>query len=683
MASALGLIRVVSNDDLDREEERQRAAEQAWEDNNTELLQGIARQVMEAWELARDAKQKVLPRLLRAQRARQGRYEPDKLAAIRSFGGSEEYARITANKCRVVEAWLRDVFQGQTTKPWTLQHTPDPDFPPGTREEVEAIVAMNVAQQFAGTGQMPDPYALRGQRAALMEQAHERLKEEARQATERMERVIEDQLVEGGFDEALADFIADFVVYPAAIMKGPVLRKRRKLSWEHLPDGAVSPQLTEAITPEFARVDPFRAYPAPGTVTPQEGFFIEHLTYTRDDLYELIGVPGFNEEAIRAVLQEADGGALSDWLGVPDDSHAGNNDVPLAHRRQVFEIECLEYHGPILGSDLLEWGMDKDEVDDPDRSYEACVWLIGKWVIKAQLNYDPLGVRPYHKTCYEELPGEFGGMSIPDILDDVQGIVNAAVRALSNNMGMASGPQVGVNIDRLAPGEDISNLEPWRIWQIIDAPLGAQGAALEFYQPASNARELMEIIEKFYQFADDFSLVPRYMAGSDRVGGAGRTASGLSMLMDAANKGLKGVVANIDQRVLAPLLQKLYSHNMIYHEDNTIKGDAQVVARGAISLMQLESLQLRRNEFLNITANPLDSEITGREGRAEVLREVARGLQLDTTRIVPPREVMEQQAAQRAAMPQGAAPGGMGSQEVLQNGAAVTDNFSPSGMVQP
>ena len=81
----------------------------------------------------------------------------------------------------------------------------------------------------------------------------------------------------------------------------------------------------------------------------------------------------------------------------------------------------------------------------------------------------------------------------------------------------------------------------------------------------------MAIIEKFYQFADDFSLVPRYMAGSDKVGGAGRTASGLSMLMDAANKGLKGVVANVDHAVLSPMLRKLYNHNMMYDPDDTIK----------------------------------------------------------------------------------------------------------------
>jgi TolA-binding protein len=107
-----------------------------------------------------------------------------------------------------------------------------------------------------------------------------------------------------------------------------------------------------------------------------------------------------------------------------------------------------------------------------------------------------------------------------------------------------------------------------------------------------------------------------------------------------------------------------------------LKGDASVVARGAVSLMQLETLQLRRNEFLTATANPMDSQIVGLEGRAEILREVAKGLQMDINKVVP-KKVQQP-------VPQQAQPGGQqppaANQETLQNGAAVTDNFSPNSM---
>jgi hypothetical protein len=679
MPSAMGLIRVVSNGELQRREREEAERRAAQENNNREILQGLAKHVTDRWEEARQAKQAILPRLQRARMARMGEYDNVKLAHIREFGGSEEYARITANKCRVVEAWLRDVFMGQTEKPWSLSPTPKPDYPPEEIDMVKQQISAEVANHFVQTGQMPDPVEIRSHMAKYMDAVEDRLKEEARKATLRMEDRMEDQLAQGGFMHAMGEFLADMVTYPSAIMKGPVLRKRKQLTWSQ-ESGQTKPEVTESVVPEFERVDPFRAYPAPGAVNPQDGFFIQHHTFAYSDLYDMIGVPGFNEEAIRAVLREAEGGGLNDWLGLHgvDGPEQTVDSVPNTLKRKVFDIDALEFYGPVKGRDLLEWGID-EEVEDPDATYEACIWLVGKWVIKAQLNYDPLGVRPFYKTSYENLPGEFWGFGIPDVLNDIQGIVNAAVRALVNNMGIASGPQIGINVDRLAPGEDIENIRPLRIWQFIESQYGSKENALEFFQPDSNARELLEVIENFYRFADDFSLVPRYMAGSEQATGAGRTASGLSMLMDAANKGLKGVVSNVDTDILKLMLEKLYTYNMMYDEDETVKGDAQVIARGAVSLMQLETLQLRRNEFLQITANPIDTQIVGMPGRAEVLREVARGLELDTNRIVPPREALEQMAmmAQAGGPQQG---GGMLSQETLSNGAATTDTMSPSSM---
>jgi hypothetical protein len=228
-------------------------------------------------------------------------------------------------------------------------------------------------------------------------------------------------------------------------------------------------------------------------------------------------------------------------------------------------------------------------------------------------------------------------------------------------------------------------LTPWHIWQVQDSQYGTTSSKpIEFFQPQSNVNDLLTVIEKFYQFADDFSLVPRYMAGSDKVGGAGRTASGLSMLMDAANKGLKGVVSNVDTDVITPMLTRLYNYNMLYDDDPTIKGDAQVVARGAVSLMRIESMQLRRNEFLQVTANPYDMQITGLGGRAEVLRSVADGLELNTDKVVPPQEDIQAnvQANQQLAQLAGGTKDQkqIGSNEQLSSGTATTDNFSPNAM---
>ena len=93
---------------------------------------------------------------------------------------------------------------------------------------------------------------------------------------------------------------------------------------------------------------------------------------------------------------------------------------------------------------------------------------------------------------------------------------------------------------------------------------------------------------------------------------------------------------------------------------DAIKGDVQVIAKGAINLAVKETVNARRIEFLNATANPIDVEITGLEGRATILREVAKGLQMPVDEIVPskeksdlqPRTQPQQQPGQTPASPQ-------------------------------
>lgn len=670
-----GMIRFMSNAQLDAAEKTESALQTPSEP--APVLIGLASHVQRCWQEAKNAKDYILPRLIAAQLARAGKYDATTLAQIREFGGSEEYARITANKCRVAEAWIRDVYLGQTEKPWTLAPTPKPELTEDSLARVRQQVAAEFAAAFAATGTPPDAQVMMARASELAQAEQSRVAEVARTASAGMEREIEDQLVQGGWHAAMSEFIGDMVTFPAAHFKGPVLRKKKSLQWVN-NQGQWEPSAQESVAPEYYRIDPFRAFPAPGATSPQDGYFIELLTLSRGELYALIGVEGYDEKAIREVLEEHGKGGLTDWTTryALDAQSAATGEQPKPAGSANVTIDALEYSGPVQGRQLVEWGMPISEVSDPDEEYEACVWMIGRWVIKAQLNYDPLGRRNIFKTSYEEIPGSYWGFGLVDILADTQGVANAGLRAMVNNMAFGSGPQVGVNVDRLPPGEDLTKIHPLKIWQFNESQVGSNTKAIEFFQPETKSTELFGVIEKMYQLADDFSLIPRWMSSGS---GGERTASGMSMKMDAANKGLKGVVSNIDMKVVSPVIENTFNYNMIFNPDQSIKGDAKVVARGAVSLMQLETLQIRRNEFLVATNNPVDAQIVGLEGRAEVLRETAKGLQMDVNRVVPPRGAVQPQMPAPGASQQTSAPT-QGSGQQLSNGAEVTDNFSPNSM---
>lgn len=645
-------------------------------------IQSLAAHIRRSWSAAKQAKRDVEDRMLRNLRARNGEYEPEKLNEIRKQGGSEIYMMLIATKARGAAALIRDALIGSgADKPWTLSATAIPELPPQVMEEAKQEATEAVMQLYLA-GTPPTPQQLKQIVKEMKDKLLANLQREAREAVKHTEDKMEDQLQEGGFIKALTEFVNDLSIFPSAILKGPVIRRKHKLRYTG-GKGRDAVTVEQVLATEWERVDPFMAYPAPHATGINDGDFIEHHRLTKESLTELIGVEGYSEEAIRAVLSDYGRGGLKEWLRI-DSQRADIEEKPntLTSGSTQGLIDALQYWGAVEGSMLREWGMSEEEVPDGAKMYWVEAWLIGSYVIKATLNTHPLGHKPYYTTSYEKIPGKFWGNSPADLIMDCQNMCNAAARALANNMGIASGPQVWVDVSRLPDGEEISQMHPWKIWQTSRDLAGGSGAPMGFFQPETHAQELMAVYERFATLADEYSGIPRYMTGAEGTPGAGRTASGLSMMITNAGKTIKMVISNIDVDVLEPMLTDLYHHNLRYSEDDDLKGDITVIARGALSLQVKDSAQVRRNEFLQFTANPIDMEIIGLPGRAAVLREVAKTLDMNVDEIVPSeaeikqRMVMQQMMAmqqQQMAMQQPAQPGG----EQLMDGAPTTDNFSP------
>ena len=664
--AGLTFLRVVSNSELARQE-REVSDRALAERQNQPVILGLAGYLRQCWDVAQMAKKPIEYIMLRALRQRNGQYDADKLQQIKGQGGSEIYMMITEVKCRAAESWLRDILLDNGSPPWDLQATPIPDLSPAQTKDVQAIFAERVMKMIEEYGKAPTREEMAEMREAVGQDFRFAVLQQAQMRADRMKVKIQDQFAQGGWESSFNDFITDLVTFPAAFIKGPVVRRQRALGWKTNAQGQTVVEPIERLGPEYERVDPFYIYPEPGISTINEGYLFEYHPLSRMQLSDLIGVPGYDEDTIRKVLEIGNG---QSWI---------NQDVELqkdeeerkyySYMKPTTEFDALEFWGKVSGKMLREWGLTEEDVPDEAREYDANVWMVGNYVIKAVLNYDPLGEKPYAKTSFIKCPGAFWGKAIPEIIEDLQGVCNAAARALVNNMGISSGPQVEVNVERLPPNEDITQLTPWKIWQTINDPVGSSAPAIRFTQPDSRASELMGVYEKFSRLADDHSGIPAYVYGDLNVQGAGRTSSGLSMLMGAAGKGIRQVVMHIDTDVVKPIVLRQFVYNMRYDEDESIKGDVEVLARGAINLAVKETVNIRRIEFLNATANPIDLEIIGKEGRASILREIAKGLQMSVEDVVPSREKegytgrITARAAmaasqQQAQQPQGGAPQG-------------------------
>jgi len=608
-------------------------------DNSDLIATGISGHITNCWNKAKFAKQRITERLLQSERQRRGEYDPDKAQEIAMTGGSDIYMMITDVKCNGAKSWIQDVLF-QDDRGFDLTPSQEPAIPPEIKMSIVDFVRQE-AQEYVAQGMQIHPEAFRERMTEVHDMVLNRIREEAKGTAERMAKVIQDQMTEGGYKRTMEDFIDDFVTYPTAILKGPTVRKKPKLQW--------GPNFTPIVINDYARdverVSPYDIYPSPNSSGVDDGYLIQRHRLSAKTLESFKGVPGYSDGDIDQCLIRYGKSGLR--LFEYGDQQRDNLEGKYYSRLyQDGLIEALEFWGPVMGDMLLQWGM---KGVDPQKVYEVNAWQIGSYVIKCVINPDPLGRRPYEIASWRTIPGAFWGTALPEIMRDVQMMCNAAARALANNMGIASGPQVDVSVDRLADGEELTQMYPWKIWQTTSDKTGGGQPAIRFFMPDMKAAELMGVYNQFARQADEVTGIPNYVYGATSGGsGAGRTASGLSMLMDNASKGIKAAVLTIDH-VVTMVVTRFYTHNMMYNPDPYIKGDFKIVARGAMGLIHKEALNVRRNEFLAATANPVDLQIVGPEGRAYLLREMAKGLQMDTDKLVPTTDMMKFKAGQAQA----------------------------------
>lgn len=601
------------------------------------LNQNLATYIKGCFEEARAFRQRegINDNLLAALRSIRGEYDPQTLADIKAFGGSEIYARITANKVRTIAAMLREVYTA-SDRPWGLSPTAEPDV---NAPDIAAAVDTEMQAELLElqqAGAKVDPITLLQRREQIREQIVGTRQKLAADAALERENYLDDYLQQGGFYGALWDFLLDLATFPFAVIKGPTVRYANRLVWQN-----GRPSLQRKPVLEWARRSPFDVYFAPWSREVQDGYVIDVQRVTRANLEALKGLPSYNTAKIEEVL-DTDPDRYRVWHEYVETQRANLEDrQPETWGTTSHAVDrpytMIEFHGAVSTKLLREWGMPSKDAPPNAPDIQVVAYLIADVVIGVRKNPHPLGNKPFYVDSLERVPGSLYGLGVPGLINDIQAAGNATLRALINNMAISSGPQVGINADRLKDGDTNYKLWPWRVWPFQDSVYGAQNSGavpVQFFQPDSNAEELLQVFEKFLDMADTFSALPRLVSG-DVTGAAtlGRSASGISMVMNAANRTVKQVVTSIDNTVVTPLIEDLNIYVSLLDPEAPTDGDINVIARGANELVEREALRQRRLEFLQITGNPIDMQLTGPGGRFEILREIARDLQLPADKV--------------------------------------------------
>jgi len=275
---------------------------------------------------------------------------------------------------------------------------------------------------------------------------------------------------------------------------------------------------------------------------------------------------------------------------------------------------------------LLDQGVEiPKELQDFDE-LQANIWICNNKLIRMVLNPFKPSKIPYHAAPYELNPYSFFGIGIAENMDDTQTLMNGFMRMAVDNAVLSGNLIVEVDETNLVPGQDLS-LYPGKIFRRQG---GAPGQAIFGTKFPNVSQENMMLFDKARVLADESTGFPSFAHGQTGVQGIGRTASGISMLMGAAQGGTKTVIKNVDDYLLRPLGEGFFRFNMQFDFDKEIKGDLEVKARGTESLMANEVRSQRLMQFLQIASSPALAPFAKFQ---YVIREIAKSMDLDPDKV--------------------------------------------------
>jgi hypothetical protein len=653
-----GVISVVPPAALEAQLARQAQARAAANQAPQPTMSTLAGYVKARYEIFRNHRNTVsgwTERLLEGLRTYNGQYAASKLINIRQWGGSEVFARVSTQKCRAASSLLRDIYLG-SDRPWAIDPPPDPEVPDEIYQKINQFVqqeGQQASQTLQGVGQPgPSPEDLEQRKQALFESAEDAARKKATEQARWSTDKIDELLREGDFYNALSDLLTMIPVFPFVVLKGPVVRMEQELEW---PQGGGQPTVNTIPKLFWNAPSPFDVYWTPGVSDPKNAEIIEKMRFTRAEINDLLDLPGYNQAEVMASLDEYGRGGLYDNWDTPDAERAvlESKENPAWNRSGL--ISVMGYWGNCQGRLLMEHNVQMPP-NDPNglRDYFAEILCIGGHVIKANIAVSPRKRHPFYFTSFDKVPGSIVGASLIELIADLQEVANASLRSLVNNLSIASGPQVVIDENRLSPTDNGDELYPWKRWRVRNDPIGMNTTndkgPIWFFQPQSNSADLLKVMEAIITLADDVSAIPKYLQGQN-AGGAGRTASGLAMLMGNASKILQTVSGNIDRDIFTEALASLEELVLLTDTTGVLSGMEKFVVKGVQVAIQRETQRQRQLELLQQTNNPTDLGIMGIKGRGALLRAVSSQVGLEGEQIIPPDEVLEkkEQAQQQQA----------------------------------
>jgi len=608
------------------------AIEDMDEDNYSDPLSGtVVGLVQDHYTKASTARETEEKRWVQAYRNYRGLYGPD--VQFTSTEKSRVFVKVTKTKVLAAYGQIVDVLFGNSKFPITVDPT---TLPEGVADSVffESNDDMRKAKEEFGAEDMqlkPGETVIDLQErlassksklapvADILEEGNGRTATEitihpAMISAKKMEKKIHDQLEESNANKQLRVAAFECALFGTGVMKGPFAVDKEYPKYE---EGEYKPNIK--TVPQTSSVSIWNFYPDPDASNMDEAeYVIERHKMSRTQIRALKRRPFFRKNAIDTAVNMGESYTKEWWEQAMEDD---------SNEAKAERYEVLEFWGNV-DVEVLE-GHDVDipkELEDLDQ-VSVNIWVCNGQVLRLVMNPFTPTLIPYYAVPYEVSPYSLFGVGIAENMDDTQTLMNGFMRMAVDNAALSGNMIIEVDETNLTPGQDLS-VYPGKVFRRQG---GAPGQAIFGTKFPNVSNENMQMFDKARVLSDESTGFPSFAHGQTGVSGVGRTASGISMLMSAANGSIRNVVKNVDDYLLGPLAKAFFNFNMQFDYDEDIKGDLDVKARGTESLMANEVRSQRLMQFLQVVQNPVLAPFAKMD---YIIREIAKSMELDPDKLV-------------------------------------------------
>jgi hypothetical protein len=428
----------------------------------------------------------------------------------------------------------------------------------------------------------------------------------ATEAARKVQEQISDWHAESAYASENRRLIEDAAKVGTGVLKGPIPAKTTKMVFK---DGKI--EMVEEIKPVSIRILYRNFYPDPaaGEDIHRGDFTWERDDITRSGLQRLIGVPGYIESQIKKIMCE---GPMQAEKGFNVESDHPGLRMSDDAKKSLFEI--WYYYGSMKLRDLMaiEYASKKIEPEDyEDKDLEEYahvqVTMVNNRVIKATISHLSTGAFPYDLMVWQRRMGLPWGMGVARQLRPAQRIIVGAMRHMMDNAGIAGGPMLYLDTNIVQPADGIIECKPWKVFiGADDYQPGSTGVheAIKFIKAPMVQEELQRIIELGLKLAEDITGLPLIMQGQTSQA-TPKTLGGTVIQNNNASTVLRRVIKMYDSLVTEPHIRRYYNHILEYSDDDSMKGEFNIVALGSSSLIERDMASEAMAQLGQAVLNPI------------------------------------------------------------------------------